>query len=66
METFPKFIVIWKDLTTGKIVRTRIENRSEVYVKVVYGSAGFDAKLLFLFRVKTIRYGSMSVSKLQK
>jgi hypothetical protein len=62
----PTFIIIWKDLTENKIYRTRTENKSKYAVKLCYDSEKFGSKLLYLFLVKTIKYGSVSVSKLHK
>ena len=64
METFPKFIAVWKDLDTDKIVRSRIENNSEKFVKSVFGNVYYRAKLLYLFRVKKVKHGKMSIPQL--
>lgn len=60
----PTFIVIWKSLEDCKIYRTRIERTSKLFVKCIYDNPKFDSKLLYLFRVKTFKYGSMSVPQL--
>jgi len=66
MERLPRFIVIWKDIQEDKICRTRTEESSESTVKLMYGTEKWGVKLLYLFRVKTLKYGSMSVPLLHK
>jgi len=62
----PTFIIIWKDLTEDKIYRTRTQSRSKLAVKLCYDSEKYGSKLLYLFRVKSLKYGSVSIPQLQK
>lgn len=57
METLLKFIVIWKDTKKNRIYRVRTEVVSKKIVKILYGKEEYDCKLLYLFRVKSIKHG---------
>jgi hypothetical protein len=59
MEALPKFIIVWKDLTENQIYRTRTESRSKLAVKMSYDNEKYGSKLLFLFRIKSTKNGSM-------
>jgi hypothetical protein len=61
METLPKFIVIWKDLTNDTIYRTKTTIASKSFVKLLYDDSKNGLKLLFLFRIKKVKYGSMPI-----
>lgn len=57
----PNFIVIWKEPNQDKILRTKTQIKSKQVVKMVYDDEKDGSKLLYLFRVKTAKYGLLSV-----
>lgn len=57
----PNFIVIWKEPNRDKILRTKTPIKSKQVVKMVYDDEKDGTKLLYLFRVKTTKYGLLSV-----
>lgn len=79
METLYKTIIVWKDLTNGKIYYTRSNIVDKLRIDLLYNSeynsmfarahpeiVQDERKLLYLFRIKTLKYGSVSVCQLQK
>jgi hypothetical protein len=63
MEKPIKLIIIWKDLTTGEIVRSKLDVRPSLsIISYLWGNNG--RKLLYLFRVKKVKHGKMSIPQL--
>jgi hypothetical protein len=78
MENLYKTIIVWKDLTNDKIYYTKTNLINKAKIELLYNieySSIFakrypeivqeERKLLYLFRIKTLKYGSVSVVQLQ-
>ena len=67
MEALPHFIVVWKDIEEDKIYRTKAPYRQESSIDILFDNPMFSGrKVLYLFRVKTVKYGSVSVPYMQE
>jgi hypothetical protein len=62
----PHFIIIWKDIQEDKIYITKSLQRNKSSIEFLFDFPAFSGrKILYLFRIKTVKHGSVHIPYMQ-